>query len=97
MTKSRILKTTVLIAGIYYVLDFLLQGSSPTLDEKFFKPAGELYSEILIVLGAFAVGVGVVNIFKVHLHRIFHRRENWANSIVLLTGFLVIFTLGILK
>lgn len=97
MNKARIIKTVIFMAGIYYVLVFVLKGTSTWLDTRFFKPVTQGYSDILIVIQSMALGVGVVNVFKVHTHRIVRVRQHWEYSIVLLVGFLTVTVFGVLS
>jgi hypothetical protein len=98
MTKGRIIRTTVLVAGIYFIVEFLLRGIWPTsVDKGFFDKVNPVFTDVLIVIGIFAVGVGIVNIFMVHVHRIVHLRPSWEHSIVLLFAFFTIMTFAVLK
>jgi len=98
MNKARIIRLTVLIAGIYFVVVFLIGGIwKDSLDEKVFGKITPVYTDVIRVIALFAIGVGVVNIFMVHTHRIVRGRPNWEHSIVLLSAFIVMFTFAILK
>ena len=97
MSKTRIIRTTVLVAGIYFVAQFLMKGVSLKIDEEFFKKVTPVFTNVLIVIGVFTVGVGLVNIFMVHTHRIVRRRPNWEHSIVLFVGFFTMMTFAVLK
>ena len=97
MTKTRIMRTTVLVAGIYFILEFLLRAVSKSLDKGFFDKVTPVFTDVLIVIGVFAVGVGIVNVFMVHLRRIIRVRPNWEHSIVLLVAFFTIMTFAVLR
>jgi len=97
MNRTRIIRGTVLVAGIYFVVVFLLKEVSSTLDAKVFERITPVYTDIVRVIGIFGVGVGVANIFMVHVHRIIRVRQHWEYSIVLIVSFLTIFAFGILK
>jgi len=97
MSKTRIIRLTVLIAGIYFVAQFLLTGISTGIDEEFFEKVTPVFTDVLIVIGVFAIGVGLVNIFMVHSHRILRLKPNWEHSIVLFVGFFTMMTFAVLK
>lgn len=97
MSKARIIRIAVFVAGIYFVGQFLLIGVSSDIDTDFFKKVTPVFTDVLIVIGVFAIGVGLVNIFMVHMHRIIRGRPNWEHSIVLFVGFFAMMTFAILK
>jgi hypothetical protein len=98
MNKVRIIRMTVLIAGIYFVVVFLIGGIwKGSLDEGVFNKITPVYTDVIRVIGLFAIGVGVVNIWMVHTHRIVRGRLNWEHSIVLLAAFCMMFTFAVLK
>ena len=91
------MRIAVFVAGIYFVGQFLLIGVSKSIDAGFFKKVTPVFTDVLIVIGVFSIGVGLVNIFMVHTRRIVHRRPNWEHSIVLFVGFFTMMTFAILK
>lgn len=97
MSKTRIIRIVVFIAGIYFVAVFLTQGIHGGFDKKRVEPTTKIYTDVVKVLGMFAIGVGVFNIFMVHTRRVVRLRKNWEYSIVLLLAFLIVFTSAILR
>jgi uncharacterized protein YjeT (DUF2065 family) len=97
MSKERIIRTTILVAGIYFIVEFLLKGTWKSFDKQYFDKITPVFTNVLIVVGLFAIGVGLVNIFMLHSHRIIRLRPNWEHSIVLFVAFGVMLTFGILK
>ena len=97
MSKTGIIRTTVLVAGIYFVVEFLLRGIWPDFDKKYFDAITPVFTNVLIVISVFAFGVGLVNVFMVHTHRIVRLRPNWEHSVVLFAAFFMMLTFGILK
>ena len=97
MNKERILRATVFVAGIYFIVEFLLKGTWVRFDERYFDKITPVFLEALMVIGLFAVGVGIVNIFMVHTHRIIRLKPNWEHSVVLLVGFFTVMIFAVLK
>jgi hypothetical protein len=97
MSKTQIIRATVLVAGIYFVLVFLVEGIHGGVDKKVFEPATKTYTDIINVLGMFGIGLGIINIFMIHVHRIVRLQKDWELSVVLLGAFLGVFALGVLS
>ncbi|MBN1917808.1 MAG: hypothetical protein JW889_07865 [Verrucomicrobia bacterium] len=97
MNKGRIIRTAILVSGIYFVLEFLIRGTSASIDTGFFGKVTPVFTDVLIVIGIFSFGVGLVNIFMLHAHRIIRLRPNWEHSIVLFAGFFTMLTFAILR
>ena len=97
MNKGRILRATVFVAGIYFIVEFLLRGTWASFDKKYLNEITPVFTNALMVIGFFAFGVGIVNIFKVHTHRIIRLKPNWEHSVVLLVGFFTVMTFAVLK
>ena len=97
MSKTAIIRATVLVAGIYFMVVFLVEGIHGGVDKEFFEPATKIYTDILNVLGMFGIGLGIINIFMIHVHRIVRFQKDWGLSVVLLATFLGVFAFGILS
>jgi uncharacterized protein YjeT (DUF2065 family) len=98
MSKERIIRTTILIAGIYFIVEFLLRSViSKEFDKKYFDAITQVFTSALIVIGLFSVGLGLVNVVMLHGHRIVRMRPNWEHSVVMFVAFFTMMTFGILK
>lgn len=97
MSKTSIIRATVLVAGIYFMVVFLVEGIHGGVDKEFFEPATKIYTDIINVLGMFGIGLGIINIFMIHVHRIVRFQRDWELSVVLLAAFLGVFAFGILS
>lgn len=98
MSKERIIRTTILVAGIYFIAEFLMRGViSKNFDTEYFDKITKVFSNVLIVISMFAVGLGLVNVVMLHGHRIIRMRPNWEHSIVMFVAFATMLTFGILK
>ena len=87
------------IAGAYYALEFFLpvhklaDGS----DGNFLSPYMESVSNWLAVIGAFTVGLGVVNLSLVHGKRLSKGGNTAFNSAVFFVSMIVMMVVGILQ
>jgi len=48
-----------------------------------------------IIIAAFALGLGTINLALIHIERIRTQKQGWGNSIVLLTGLVVFTVVGV--
>lgn len=83
-TRTRIIRIFTFLGGLYFFLYFLLP-------EVFLKSVGvkdnhEQISNGFIVVGAMAIGLGLINLASVHGSRVAFRRPGWGNSLALLLG-----------
>jgi hypothetical protein len=97
MSKTGIIRATVLVAGIYFVVVFLVEGIHGGVDRKVFEPTTKVFTDIINVLGMFGIGLGIINIFMIHVHRIVRFQKDWELSVVLLGAFLVVCAFGVLS
>ncbi|MBF6613061.1 MAG: hypothetical protein IVW55_08025 [Chloroflexi bacterium] len=76
------------IVGIISLIGFFTRGTFATL--------GGTLAQWVSVLVGFALLVGLANLVKVHIGRIFKREEGWLYSIVLVGSALAVLALGLL-
>ncbi len=77
------------MSGLYFFLEYVLPEKIGTFQ------FGLYHSHIsrgFIVVGTMAIGLGVINIVRVHGVALIRTRKGWINSFVLLLGLLVMFT-----
>jgi hypothetical protein len=79
--KRILIVTVTFISGSYYFLEFLLPASSG------FGTYHEEISKAVQVVGSMAIGLGVINILRVHGMTLIKRSSGWLNSFALLIGF----------
>lgn len=76
------------LSGLYFFLEYVLP-------EKVGSFQFGLYhshiSRAFIVIGTMAIGLGVINIVRVHGTSVIRARKGWPNSLALLLGLLVMF------
>lgn len=83
--KLRIIKIVTFLGGIYFFVTFLL----PTrilIGDASFEP-GKYDSQMLkgvIVVGVMAIGLGMINLVRLHGYRTVRKAKNWIYSLALL-------------
>lgn len=83
--RARLVRLVTFLGGIYFFLYFLLPGA--VLERIGVTiPVNESISVGFVVVGAMAVGLGVINLLRAHGGAILFRRAGWGNSIVLISG-----------
>lgn len=87
-----IVRISIFVPGIFYFLEFMTSGT-PLSFEGFAASVGNT----AIVVGAFAVGVGIINIFSTHLRRISRKERGWWNSIVMFATFFLVLGISVIK
>jgi hypothetical protein len=70
------------LGGLYYFFEFILPEEAGL--SEWLAPIGEVF----LVIGAFAIGLGVINLIGLHLGRIARRRSGWINSLALIISML---------
>jgi hypothetical protein len=78
MRKGIIFGAT-LIGGLFFIITFVFGGFAP----EGFQAAETAVGRILMVIGAFAVGMSLVSISAVHGKRLIYKRKNWQYSLAL--------------
>ncbi len=82
------------LAGLYYVAEFFwpaTNGSNPL------TPYQDSVASISTVIGAFAIGVGVISLLQLHTRAVARQRPGWGNSVVLIVMFLLMLVFGLLN
>ncbi|MCB0330317.1 MAG: hypothetical protein KDD70_11645 [Bdellovibrionales bacterium] len=82
--RRKLIRLVTFLAGVYFFVEFLLP-------ESILKSIGvaDIHSDIsngFITVGTMAIGLGIINLFRVHGTRVVFRRKDWFFSAVLLTG-----------
>ncbi len=82
------------LGGLYYVAEFFWparHGSNPL------TPYQDSVANISTVVGAFAIGVGVISLLQLHTRAVARQRPGWGNSVVLIVMFLLMLVFGLLN
>ncbi len=89
-TLKRVIPALVaILSGIVVLADFLVEN--PVLDE-----AGGTLIRWAVLVAAFALIVGILNIFIVHAGRVIRRRKGWPYSVVLVLAMWAVVIFGLL-
>lgn len=78
--RSFLIRITTFLGGLYFFLEYVFPKESGI---------GTYHDQITTgvqVVGSMAVGLGIINIIKVHGGRIIRTRTGWQNSIALMLG-----------
>ncbi len=78
-----------IVAGLTVLADFFI--TQPALDL-----AGSVLLQWAVIIAAFAFITGLLNIFLVHLSRIFRREKGWGYSIVVILAMWTVLVFGFL-
>ena len=92
--RRRLIWVITFVAGLYFLLEFLLPAEAPAWLGGFknpLTPCLDGVSKFLIVVGTMALLVGPLNLVRLHLPTALHRRKGWVESVV----FFVFLALGI--
>jgi uncharacterized membrane protein len=102
-SRKHLILAVTFIAGLYYALEFFLPvhpqptAANPTGVGNFLSPSMDSVSNWLVVIGAFTVGLGVVNLSVVHGKRLTKGGNTAFNSAVFFISAIVMMVIGILK
>ena len=69
----------------------LTNGANPL------TPYQDSVANIATVVGAFAIGVGVISLLQLHTRAVARQRPGWGNSVVLIVMFLLMLVFGLLN
>ncbi len=76
-----------IVSGLMILLDFFI--SHPVLDQ-----AGKTLLHWAVIITAFALITGLLNIFFVHISRVFRREKGWGYSIVVILAMWIVLVFG---
>ena len=82
------------LGGLYYVAEFFwpaTHGKNPL------SPYTDSVANIAAVVGAFAIGVGVISLLQLHTRAVARQRPGWGNSVVLIVMFVLMLVFGLLN
>lgn len=90
--RQKLIATVTFLGGIYFFLEFFLPKNVGGFQ---FDKYHEEISNGFILLGAVAIGLGIINLVRVHGVNILKGRRGWYNSVALILGLLVTFAIEI--
>lgn len=86
--QRTLLKLAIFLPAAFYLADFLLEGTAASIHEPM-----KIVSSAVAIVAAFAVGLGLINVFQVHLGVIARRERGWRGSCVVIASFFITFAL----
>lgn len=87
MNKKTLIKIVTFLGGIYFFLEFFLPEE---IAGYHFSAYNDQISTGLRLIGAMAIGLGIINIIIVHLPKVLLVKKNFFNSLALLLGLALI-------
>jgi len=99
--KQIMIVAVTFVAGLFYFLEFLLPAGAlirhpkPGSTENLLTLATAPLSDILLVIYAMAVGLGIINLVQVNGRALVRMRSGWHNSLVFFVGLVAMFVIGI--
>lgn len=87
--RARLIRIVTLLGGVYFLVYFLLPKS--VLLQLGIQQNHESISNGFIVVGAMAIGLGLINLIVGHGAKIVFKRAGWSNSVALLIALVVMF------
>lgn len=83
--RRGIIAVFTFLGGLYYFLEFFLPVPANK-DGNALTDYQPFVSNLATVIGAFAIGVGIISLIQFHGRNIAKQRAGWGNSVVLLTS-----------
>jgi len=92
--RKKIIWLSIFLPGLLYLMTWLLGGTPleriPFTNVTLTQITGEVATTALVVIGAVAFGIGLINVFRVHLMSLLNRRKGWQYSLVVFVSFMVV-------
>ena len=91
MTKAmrqKLIAAITFLSGLYFFLEFVLPEK---IGEFQFNKYSDQISQGITVVGVMALGLGIINVVMVHGSKIVRSQRGWQNSLILITGMVVMF------
>lgn len=92
--RKALIASLTFLAGLFYALEFFWPVRKGT-DENFLTFAVPTVGNVINVLAAFTLGLGVFSLVRIHTGKVVKQREGWPNSAVLLISIVVMAVAGI--
>lgn len=94
--KRQLIVGGTFLAGLYYFLEFMLPANvGGTAEGNVLSPAVEPLSDFVLVIGAMAIGLGVINLARVQGRVLLGMRRGWQNALIFFVGLIGMAVAGI--
>lgn len=93
------------LGGLFYLLEFILppgtalwiwKPADPARD-NFLSPFVQQIGDVVLVIGAFAFGLGLLNLATIHGRAVLRARPGWHNSLAFFVAMVAMAVTGLLK
>jgi hypothetical protein len=92
--RKKIIWFSIFIPGMLYLMAWLLEGTPleqiPFTKLTLTRITGEVVTSALVVIGAVAYGIGLINVFRIHLMSLLNRKKGWQYSLVVFVSFMIV-------
>ncbi|MBI3945808.1 MAG: hypothetical protein HY321_07805 [Armatimonadetes bacterium] len=104
--RRRLMVALTFIAGLFFLLEFVLPpgttffGLVPPADltrDNFLSSWVEVIGNVVMVVGGFAFGLGLLNLATIHGRTLFRARAGWQNSLAFFVAMIAMTLAGLLK
>lgn len=97
--RRYLIRLVTFLGGLFYALEFFLPvaKSGPHAGQNFLTPYVFSFGTVSQVIVGFTVGLGVINLFQVHLGRVVNRSREAFFSYAFLLSFFAMFVVSILQ
>lgn len=92
--RKALVAAVTFLAGLFYALEFFWPVNKET-DENFLTFAVPTVGNVINVLAAFTLGLGVFSLVRIHATKVIKLKEGWGNSAVLLISIVVMAVAGL--
>lgn len=92
--RKALIAACTFLAGLFYALEFFWPVN-PKTQENFLTFAVPTVGNVINVLAAFTLGLGVFSLVRIHASKVAKLREGWENSLVLLLSIVVMAVAGL--
>lgn len=89
--RKRLVMGVTFVAGLYFSLEFLIGRRNVLTDAK------PTVADWTMVIGSFALLLGITNLFQIHGKAVARRGSGWGNSAAFFVAFFAILSVGFLK
>ena len=109
-SRRRLMVALTFLGGLFYILEFVLPPGTrlpfrvPFLlplnnpgQDNFLSPYVDVIGSITLVIGAFAFGLGLLNLATLHGRTLFRMRPGWHNSLAFFVAMVAMLVTGLLK
>ena len=111
--KRRLIVVATFLSGLFYFLEFMLPSGflapPPPADagapaagtiaatDNFLTPAITRVADFALVIGAMALGLGILNLVQIHGKALVRMRGGWQNPFIFFVGFIAMTVVGLVQ